>query len=77
MNDNCDFYICPVCFQTAESPRPCHKQMMLHCSNLSPGDRLLKPDRDADGNLKSRAPRWFIRDTYPDRDYVRKRGLDM
>jgi len=60
MNQDCDFYICPVCFKTSESEGNCHATTMLHCASLQPGDEQLKPLMDAEGDLRSRAPRWFL-----------------
>ena len=51
MNEDCDFYICSVCFNTHEAPTTCFR----------PGDADLKPLMDEAGNLKSSAPRWFLR----------------
>lgn len=60
MNKDCNFYICPTCFRVSEEPAACHEQTMLHCSNLQPGDPRLKPLMDDTGDLKNRAPRWFV-----------------
>jgi hypothetical protein len=60
MNLECDFYICATCFNVSEKPMACHDQLMIHCRNFQPGDPRLKPLIDNDGNLKSRAPRWFV-----------------
>ncbi len=60
MNQDCDFYICPTCFNVSEEPTTCHDQAMIHCRNLQPGDPRLKPLIDNEGDLKNRAPRWFV-----------------
>ena len=60
MNDNCDFYLCSICFNTAEEPAQCHGTPMVHCGSFQPGDFRLKPLMDEDGNLKTDAPRWFL-----------------
>ena len=60
MDQECNFYICTVCFNTAESEQDCRGQTMLHCGTFQPGDERLKPLLDSDGELKSRAPRWFL-----------------
>lgn len=60
MNEQCSFYICATCFATDESPRECHGLPMIHCGELKPGDERLKPLTDANGELKGRAPRWFL-----------------
>ena len=56
----CSFYICPTCFETDEYGRVCHEKPMIFCGDLKPGDERLKPLLDAEGNLKTRAPRWFL-----------------
>ena len=60
MNQDCNFYICPTCFNVSEKPTTCHDQAMIHCRNLQPGDPRLKPLIDNEGDLKNRAPRWFV-----------------
>ena len=60
MERDCNFYICPTCFNTAEITRECHGKPMIYCGSLQPGDERLKPLYDKEGNLKSRAPRWFL-----------------
>jgi len=60
MNENCNFYICSICFSTNEEPGQCHGLAMVHCGTFEPGDNRLKPLMDEEGNLKSDAPRWFL-----------------
>ena len=52
------FYICPVCFAAADEPVECHGHLMVACDAANPED--CKPLMDDQGNLKSRAPRWFV-----------------
>lgn len=52
------FFICPICFSVGETPRVCHGQWMIACSASNPED--CKPLMDDDGELKGRAPRWFV-----------------
>jgi hypothetical protein len=33
---------------------------MIHCKELPEGHEMLFPEFFLDGNLKSRAPRWFL-----------------
>jgi hypothetical protein len=33
---------------------------MIHCEDVPSGDEMLRPECFEDGNLKSRAPRWFL-----------------
>jgi hypothetical protein len=60
MRRDCNFYLCPTCFTTAETQHECHGHVMIYCGDLQPGDERLKPVFDKEGNLKSRAPRWFL-----------------
>lgn len=53
------FYICPVCFEVAETQRECHGQMMICCDAGALADEQRKPAVTHDGRLTSRAPRWF------------------
>ncbi len=51
------FYICPVCFEAAEERLRCHDHLMVPCNAERKED--CRPVIDADGRLKSPAPRWF------------------
>jgi hypothetical protein len=55
-----EFYICPVCFDISSSPGSHHGRLMIHCKDVPAGDAMLLPEFFLDGNLKSRAPRWFL-----------------
>ena len=55
------FYLCPVCFAAAEHRLECHGHLMLPCHADSP--RQCTPLIGRDGELKSRAPRWFLQVT--------------
>ncbi|MFW5942920.1 MAG: hypothetical protein ACOC9V_07080 [Chloroflexota bacterium] len=60
--DSCPtFYLCPTCFEAAESRAVCHGDLMICCDNSSENVEQRKPLADADGNLRSQAPRWFLR----------------
>ena len=52
------FYICPVCFKAAAERLECHGHLMIPCNAEKPED--CKPLMDDEGNLKTRAPRWFV-----------------
>jgi hypothetical protein len=58
------FYICPVCFSASKIQLECHGHRMIICNAEKVED--CKPPMTADGELKARAPRWFIRSTSPD-----------
>ena len=60
MREDCEFYICPVCFATSEEPGQHHDHDMVFCQQLPVGDERLKPIKDLEGDLKTRAPRWFL-----------------
>lgn len=51
------FYICPVCFEASEQRLRCHDHLMVPCNAQRMED--CRPVMDADGRLKSPAPRWF------------------
>jgi hypothetical protein len=53
------FYICPICFSASSVRLQCHGHRMITCNAENPED--CKPPMTADGELKARAPRWFIR----------------
>lgn len=57
---NQDFYICPVCFDISETAGSHHERPMIHCKDVPVGDKMLRPEFCEDGDLKSRAPRWFL-----------------
>jgi len=58
------FYICPICFSASQMQLECHGHRMIICNAENPED--CKPPMTADGELKARAPRWFISSTAPD-----------
>jgi hypothetical protein len=60
MRQECEFYICSVCFQVSETPGRHHENAMIFCRQLPPGSLELKPLMDESGDLRSRAPRWFL-----------------
>ncbi len=60
MMEECDFYICAVCFSVSEHPGTHHNREMVYCEQLPVGDERLKPVIDLEGALKTRAPRWFL-----------------
>jgi hypothetical protein len=53
------FYICPICFTAAEQRLMCHDHLMMPCYAESLED--CKPMMDSEGQLKTRAPRWFVK----------------
>jgi hypothetical protein len=59
------FYICPICFSASKVRLECHGHRMITCNAENPED--CKPPMTADGELKARAPRWFIISTSPDK----------
>jgi hypothetical protein len=52
------FYICPVCFNAGDEQQTCHGQLMIPCKTDKPED--CRPLMSDGGELKTRAPRWFI-----------------
>lgn len=53
------FYICPTCFAVSEQLIECHGHLMVLCNAEDPED--CKPLMDSEGELKTRAPRWFFK----------------
>lgn len=53
-------YICPECFTMAEDPQAGCEHKMLRVDAGDPGDQRSKPLMDAEGNLKTRAPVWWV-----------------
>ncbi|HCB50162.1 MAG: hypothetical protein AMJ56_15710 [Anaerolineae bacterium SG8_19] len=60
MRKDCEFYICPICFATSEEAGEHHNHEMVFCKQLPIGHVQLKPIIDLEGDLKTRAPRWFL-----------------
>lgn len=60
MREDCEFYICPICFTTSEKAGEHHNHEMVFCKQLPVGHEQLKPIIDLEGDLKTRAPRWFL-----------------
>ena len=54
------FYICPTCFAVAYEPIEGHPHPMVPCNAERIED--CKPLMTNDGQLRSRAPRWFIKE---------------
>ena len=60
MNTNPVFYLCPKCFEAFDSEPTDHPHAIL-CINTAELDiESRRPVMDQDGNLHSRAPRWFL-----------------
>ena len=55
------FYICPICFSPSRVRLECHGRRMVACDADNPEDCM--PPMAEDGELKARAPRWFIMST--------------
>jgi hypothetical protein len=45
-----------------------HDHVMIYCQRLPLGDDQLKPIRDIEGDLKTRAPRWFLEAVWDEAD---------
>ncbi len=53
-------YVCPNCFSLSEEPKECCHEMMVQCDAGVPGDEQSRPLMAADGELVTRAPRWWV-----------------
>jgi hypothetical protein len=58
-------YLCPRCFLAGEDPGPCPAcgAERLTCRPGRPDDPCRKPLIDRSGQIRSRAPRWWLRQT--------------
>jgi len=54
------FYICSMCFRTSSEVEVCHGRPMLYCDAGCWGDECRKPLMAGDGQLITRAPRWWL-----------------
>lgn len=61
MNSCLTFYLCPTCFEAAESRVVCHGRRMIQYDSRCQSAEARKPLADAEGNLRSQAPRWFLK----------------
>ena len=58
-------YLCPNCFNALEAPQmsePCPLcgHSLVECKPGAPDDPCRKPLMDADGDLLTRAPEWWV-----------------
>lgn len=60
-----EFFICPTCFHVSEVHPENHQHRMFRFPGFPLGHQQLKPPVDGEGNLLSRAPRWFLRGKLP------------
>lgn len=60
MSEHRIIYICQDCFTIAEEPRKCCDHDMARIDAGAPGDERSKPLMDEHGNLKTRAPVWWV-----------------
>lgn len=60
--DISDQYVCERCFSTDTAPGPCPRcgLMRRHCELGGPEDDCRRPPMDAQGNILSRAPLWWV-----------------
>ncbi len=70
-----DIYLCPNCFSPADEPGDCSKcgHARVGCRPGDPDDPCRRPLMDSDGNLRTRAPLWWLQYTVTNlTDYLRK-----
>ena len=53
-------YVCQECFTMAGEARTCCEHKMIRLDAGIPGDERSKPLMDERGNLKTRAPLWWV-----------------
>lgn len=65
MDSEREFYLCASCFEITEVKKEHHRRPMFHYRGFRAGDVQIKPLLDTGGNLKTRAPRWFVEKRWP------------
>lgn len=57
------FYMCPKCMEPAEEPTPCPNcgGERIPCRPGDPDDPCRKPMMSSSGEIRSRAPVWWLR----------------
>lgn len=60
-----EFYLCQNCFHVADGKDEHHQRPMFHYTGFQAGDAQIKPVLDEAGNLKTRAPRWYVEKKWP------------
>ncbi|MBI5305625.1 MAG: hypothetical protein HY868_26080 [Chloroflexi bacterium] len=53
-------YVCRVCHRVGARTLTCHVGKSAKCNAGAPGDERAKPLYDAQGNLVTRAPKWWV-----------------
>ncbi|MBI5649867.1 MAG: hypothetical protein HZC40_05375 [Chloroflexi bacterium] len=53
-------YICRVCHNVGARPLHCHRNQSRKCEIGQPGDERSQPLFDAEGQLVTRAPKWWV-----------------
>ncbi|HLE27688.1 MAG TPA: hypothetical protein VI793_06200 [Anaerolineales bacterium] len=61
------FYICPNCFLADTAPGQCPNcgHTRVECDPGNPDNPCRKPPMDAEGNITSRAPLWWLARSVP------------
>lgn len=62
MNTEQEFYICLFCFCASETNDQCHERAMTHYPGFPTGDARLKPLMAESGEIKTRMPRWMLKE---------------
>ncbi len=63
-----EIYLCPLCLQAQASPGPCPNDgsELLTCRPGDPDDPCRRPLMDSEGQVKTRAPVWWLKYSVPD-----------
>ena len=58
-----EIYLCPQCLEAQASPGPCPNDdsELLTCRPGDPDDPCRRPLMDAEGQVKTRAPVWWLK----------------
>lgn len=65
MDSEREFYLCPSCFDISDAEQEHHRRAMFHYRGFQAGHSQIKPVLDEGGNLRTRAPRWFVEQKWP------------
>lgn len=68
VRSDAEFFLCPKCFTVGRKSGPCPNcgASVLHCKPGDPDDPCRKPLMDARGEVRTRAPLWWLIKNIPE-----------